>query len=58
MTSFRELHPVIIDNPDMPAYKRIVLPEEVGKLVLFLLSRAGGSLTGDGIRLDRGLTLY
>ena len=58
MTSFRELHPVIIENPDMPAYKRIVLLEEVGKLVLFLLSRAGGSLVGDGIRLDRGLTLY
>ena len=58
VTSFRELKPVGIVNPDMPVYKREVLPEEVGKLVLFLLSRAGGSLVGDGIRLDRGLTLY
>ena len=58
MTSFKDLHPVIIENPEMPSYKRIVLPEEVGKLILFLLSRAGGSLVGDGIRLDRGLTLY
>ena len=56
--SFRMLKPVGIRNPDMPEYPRFVLPEEVGWLVRFLVSRPAGALSGDGIRLDRGLTLY
>ncbi|MCR5005240.1 MAG: SDR family oxidoreductase [Clostridiales bacterium] len=46
------------NNPKMPEYERFVLPEEVGHLILFLLSRPAATLTGDGIRIDRGITLY
>ncbi len=31
---------------------RLIMPEEVGELVLFLCSEAGGALSGDCIRLD------
>ena len=50
--------PLEISNPEMPAYPHFVLPEEVGAMVWFLLSRAGSSVDGDGIRIDRGLVLY
>ena len=56
--SFATLKNPGIRNPQMPDYQRFILPEEVGQLVLFLVSRGGGALMGDGIRIDRGLTLY
>ena len=56
--SFRMLKNAGIRNPEMPEYQRFILPEEVGYLILYLLSRPGGALMGDGIRIDRGLTLY
>lgn len=56
--SFRLLKSAGIRNPDMPEYQRLVLPEEVGHLILFLLSRSGSALTGDGIRIDRGVAMY
>jgi glucose 1-dehydrogenase len=36
---------------------RLVQPDEVGKLVWFLCSPDASGITGDGIRLDRGLVL-
>ncbi|MBR2264539.1 MAG: SDR family NAD(P)-dependent oxidoreductase [Firmicutes bacterium] len=56
--SFSMLKYADTHNPQMPEYQRYVLPEEVGHLIWFLLSRPGSALTGDGIRVDRGNTLY
>ncbi len=56
--SFRLLKNAGIKNPKMPEYQRFVLPEEVGFLIRYLISRPGGAVMGDGIRIDRGLTLY
>lgn len=56
--SFSMMKNATVRNPQMPEYQRFVLPEEVGHLILFLLSRSGTALTGDGIRVDRGVTLY
>ncbi len=43
-------------NPALTRY-RMVTPEDVGGLVYYLCSPEAAAVTGDGIRLDRGLVL-
>ena len=44
-------------NPEIRNPDRLVLPEEVGSLVLYLCSGAAAALTGDCIRVDCGQML-
>lgn len=43
-------------NPSMNRY-RLVSPEDVGYLVYYLCSPEASAITGDGIRMDKGLVL-
>ena len=43
-------------NPDLGGF-RMVYPEDVGKLVWYLCSDDASTITGDGIRIDKGLIL-
>ena len=43
-------------NPQMKS-NRLVTPEDVGEMVWYLCSPEASGVTGDGIRLDRGLVL-
>ncbi len=43
-------------NPAMGRY-RMVTPEDVGELVYYLCSPGAAAVTGDGIRVDKGLML-
>ena len=52
----RSNNPLECWNPDM-RYWRMVTPEDVGALVWHLCSPEASAITGDGIRLDRGLVL-
>ncbi len=53
---FHSYRPKEVLNPAMPRV-RLVLPEEVGNLVLFLASPEASAVTGDCIRLDAGQML-
>ena len=53
---FHSYRPKEVLNPAMPRV-RLVLPEEVGNLVLFLASPEASAITGDCIRLDAGQML-
>jgi glucose 1-dehydrogenase len=44
------------ENPGMPLSK-VCTPEDVGALVLYLISPDAGMMTGSGIRLDAGMAL-
>ena len=48
--------PVECRNPAMRRF-RLVTPEDVGELVYYLCSPGASAVTGDGIRLDKGLVL-
>ena len=48
--------PVECSNPDMKG-NRMVTPADVGWMVYYLCSPEASSVTGDGIRLDKGLVL-
>ena len=54
---FHSYRPAGTRNPGMRTGVRLIDPEEVGKLVLYLCSEAGGALAGDCIRLDAGQML-
>ncbi len=53
---FRGHSPVECHNPAMRGF-RMVKPEDVGELVWYLCSGGASSITGDGIRLDKGVVL-
>jgi len=44
------------ENPGLPL-SRVCAPEDVGALVLYLISPEAGMMTGSGIRLDAGMAL-
>ena len=48
--------PVECRNPAMGSF-RMVSPEDVGEMVWYLCSEEASAVTGDGIRLDKGLVL-
>ncbi|MBR3644279.1 MAG: SDR family oxidoreductase, partial [Parasporobacterium sp.] len=48
--------PIECKNPALGKF-RMVLPEDVGEMVWYLCSKEAGAVTGDGIRLDKGLVL-
>ena len=48
--------PVECRNPALKKM-RLVTPEDVGEMVYFLCTPAASAVTGDGIRLDKGLVL-
>lgn len=52
----RASFPLDCRNPAMTPF-RMVTPEDVGELVWFLCSPGAAAITGDGIRLDRGMVL-
>lgn len=54
---FRSHQPRDCCNPDSRNFFRTVYPADVGALALFLASREGGTLVGDGIRQDNGAVL-
>ena len=54
---FHSFRPPETRNPKPKAKFRMVVPEEVGGLVLYLCSEEAGSVTGDCIRLDAGQML-
>lgn len=54
---FRSHQPADSYNPDCLNRFSIVHPAEVGSLALFLISKDGGTLVGDGIRQDYGAAL-
>ncbi len=49
--------PLEVGNPALRGVSRLVEPGEVGQTVLFLCSEAASAITGDCIRIDRGLVL-
>ncbi len=53
---FTSIMPAECLNPSMQRY-RMVTPEDVGSLVYYLCSPEASAITGDGIRMDRGLVL-
>ena len=53
---FSSQNPLDCRNPDMPGL-RLVTPKDVGELVWYLCSPEASAMTGDGIRVDRGLIL-
>lgn len=53
---FRSRGPVECHNPQMRRF-RMATPEDVGNLVWYLCSPEAAALTGDGVRVDRGLIL-
>ena len=53
---FRSHSPLECRNPAMSPF-RMVTPEDVGEMVWYLCSGAAGAVTGDGIRLDKGIVL-
>ena len=53
---FRSSHPVECRNPAM-SLLRLVTPADVGEMVWYLCSEGAQSVTGDGVRLDKGLML-
>ena len=48
--------PVECRNPAMSGF-RLVTPQDVGEMVYYLCSPQASAVTGDGIRLDKGLVL-
>ena len=54
---WQTVHPLEVGNPAVPRRDLQVRPEEVGELILFLISEKGKSLNGDAVRIDRGLVL-
>ncbi len=50
-------HPIAVGDPNVKRDGHMVLPEDVGETVLFLCSEKALALTGDCIRVDRGLVL-
>ena len=48
--------PVECVNPELRQY-RMVTPADVGEMVYYLCSAEASAVTGDGIRLDKGLVL-
>lgn len=52
----RTHNPLDCHNPAMKGY-RMVEPKDVGELVWYLCSPEASALTGDGIRVDKGLIL-
>ncbi|MBP3540325.1 MAG: SDR family oxidoreductase [Clostridia bacterium] len=54
---FTSHSPLDVQNPDMKARPRLIVPDEVGELVWYLCSPAGEALNGDGIRVDRGAAM-
>ena len=51
------VHPRETFNPEMRGINRVVEPVDVGNTILFLCSEQASALTGDCIRIDRGLVL-
>ena len=49
--------PKDVGNPALRGVSRLVEPVDVGETILFLVSREASALTGDSIRIDRGLML-
>ncbi len=49
-------NPLDCKNPDMDAFRQVT-PRDVGELVWFLCGPGASAITGDGIRVDRGLIL-
>ena len=49
-------NPIDCWNPDLPHWF-MVTPEDVGELVWFLCSPGASAMTGDAIRVDKGLVL-
>lgn len=54
---FHSYRPPETRNPEMKVPLRLIMPEEVGNLVLFFCSEAGSALNGDCVRLDAGQML-
>lgn len=52
----RSVYPPECRNPDAPPL-RLVTPEDVGEMVWYLCSQGASAVTGDGIRLDKGVVL-
>ena len=52
MTAPREVY-----NPALRGVSRVVEPADVGEAILFLCSEKAAAITGDCIRIDRGLIL-
>ena len=53
---FQARYPAECRNPDMQGFRQVT-PEDVGELVWYLCSPAAAAITGDGIRLDKGIVL-
>ena len=49
--------PKEVGNPALKGVSRMVDPVDVGNTILFLCSEEASALTGDSIRIDRGLML-
>lgn len=49
-------NPLDCNNPDMDAFRQVT-PRDVGELVWFLCGPEASAITGDGIRVDKGLIL-
>ena len=49
-------NPLDCNNPDMNRFRQVT-PRDVGELVWFLCGPGASAITGDGIRVDRGLIL-
>ena len=54
---FRSNTPWAVVNPALRGVSRTVEPADVGALAVFLCSEAASAITGDMVRLDRGLIL-
>jgi glucose 1-dehydrogenase len=53
---YRGCEPSDCRNPSLPLL-RMVTPEDVGELTWFLCSPGASAMTGDAIRMDKGLVL-
>ena len=49
--------PVEVGNPALRGVSRLVEPADVGEAILFLCGEGAAAITGDCIRIDRGLIL-
>lgn len=49
--------PVEVGNPALRGVSRLVEPADVGETILFLCGEGAAAITGDCIRIDRGLIL-
>ena len=54
---FRAKRPPSTGNPAMRGVKLLVEPRDVGQLIRYLISPEASAVTGDAIRIDRGLIL-